>query len=279
MKGLRPISLLTMLYRIWSRARKQLAAEWCDAMAGFWDDGVRGSSPLQAALRQWVADELTQHTDNQETCTVRFDVESFHDSISLSLVARAGLKLAYSQFYWVWHSHKQEVDSSPQGAADSAKELSSEVVCKRDALKATTLRDWRSTTFCRDRMSCIHPPRLRNGWMTLHSERNLRRARWSTRRLRRRCSWCGTYKRTSWRLLPSQWFFATTPNIATQVVGGKTNEKVRKWTSKQASARLRKREPGRTNPMVRRLWVRRQRGSSKRGRGLLKHNAEVEEGV
>ena len=53
---------------------------------------MRGSSPLQAALRQLVADESTQNTDNQ---AVLFDVESFYDSISLSLVARAGLKLAY----------------------------------------------------------------------------------------------------------------------------------------------------------------------------------------
>ena len=57
---------------------------------------VRGSSPLQAALRRLVADELTQNTDNQEACTVLFDVASFYDSISLSLVARAGMKLAYS---------------------------------------------------------------------------------------------------------------------------------------------------------------------------------------
>ena len=98
-KGERPISLLTMLYRIWSRTRKAFATEWCDAKAGFWDDAVRGSSPLQAALRRLVADELTQHTDNQEACTVLFDVESFYDSISLSLVARAGLKLAYPLYF------------------------------------------------------------------------------------------------------------------------------------------------------------------------------------
>ena len=38
------------------------------------------NSPLQAALRRFVADELTQHTEKQEACTVLFDVESFHDS-------------------------------------------------------------------------------------------------------------------------------------------------------------------------------------------------------
>ena len=36
-----------------------------------------GARRLQAALRRLVADELTQHTDNQEACTVLFDVESF----------------------------------------------------------------------------------------------------------------------------------------------------------------------------------------------------------
>ena len=148
----------------------------CDAKAGFWDDAVRGSSPLQAALRRLVADELTQHTDNQEACTVLFDVESFCDSISLSLVARAGLKVAYTQFYWVWHySHTQGFVSSLQGAAVSARESSSAMEWQRDALKATTLRDWRSTTSCRSRTSCIHPPRLRSGWMIWHSERKLRR--------------------------------------------------------------------------------------------------------
>ena len=89
---------------------------------------MRGSSPLQAALRRLVADELTQNTDNQEACTVLFDVESFYDSISLSLVAEAGLKLAYSLVYWVWRcSHMQGFVSYPQGAAVSAKVLSSAV--------------------------------------------------------------------------------------------------------------------------------------------------------
>ena len=62
---------------------------------------MRGSSLLHAALRRLVADEITQHTDNLEACTVLFDVESFYDFISLSLVARAGLKLADPLRYWV----------------------------------------------------------------------------------------------------------------------------------------------------------------------------------
>ena len=46
----------------------------CDAKAGFWNDAVQGSPPLQAVLCRLVADDLTQHTDNQEACIVLFDV-------------------------------------------------------------------------------------------------------------------------------------------------------------------------------------------------------------
>ena len=86
-----------MLYRIWSRTRKQFATEWCDAKAGFWDDAVRGSSPLQAALHRLVADELTQHTDKSGGLHCLFDLmwKASMIHFSLSLVARAGLKLAY----------------------------------------------------------------------------------------------------------------------------------------------------------------------------------------
>ena len=71
---------------------------WCDAKAGFWD-AVRGSSPLQAALRRLVADELTQHTEDQEACTVLFEVECFYDSIGtppvllgVALLTHAGVR-------------------------------------------------------------------------------------------------------------------------------------------------------------------------------------------
>ena len=59
---------------------KVFCAEWW-----FWDDVVRGSSPLQAALRRLVADELTQHTDNQEACTVSFEMRKVSMIPSLCL--------------------------------------------------------------------------------------------------------------------------------------------------------------------------------------------------
>ena len=146
------------------------------ALAGIYHLGMlarQGGERRQAALRRLVADELTQHIDNQEDCTVLFDVESFSDSMSLSLVARAGFKLAYPPVLLglallTCAGHVERL--ALYGILQKSHELR----------PSTTIAIW-------------------------HSERNLRRARWSTRRLRRRCSWCGTYKRTSWRLLPSQW--------------------------------------------------------------------------
>ena len=106
-KGERPTSLLTMLLESHEET-------WCSRVvrrkSGLLGRCIERSLPLQAALRRLVADELTQHTDSQEACTVLFGVESFYDSVSLSLVARAGLKLAYSLFYWArLCSHMQGV--------------------------------------------------------------------------------------------------------------------------------------------------------------------------
>ena len=127
-----------------------------------------------------------------------FDVERFYDSISLSLVARAGLKLAYSLvplgLALLTYAGGRFLTARWSGC--------SEVVVISNGVAAGSLRDWRS---CRSRTSCTHPPRLRNGWMTWHSARKLRRVRWSIRRWRRLSSWCGTCKRTSWRLRKSQW--------------------------------------------------------------------------
>ena len=45
-KGKRPISLLTMLFRIWSRTRKHVAADWSDAKAGARELAAAGGAAL-----------------------------------------------------------------------------------------------------------------------------------------------------------------------------------------------------------------------------------------
>ena len=80
-----------------------------------------------------------------------FDVESFYDSISLSLVARAGLKLAYSPVLLGLNTTHTRRGSLPHRrvAAVSARRLviSNPGSGSRMRIKGTTLRDWRSTTW------------------------------------------------------------------------------------------------------------------------------------
>ena len=48
--GERPFGLTAMLYRLALRLRKALLSEWDDKHARFWDNAVKGSSPLRAAI-------------------------------------------------------------------------------------------------------------------------------------------------------------------------------------------------------------------------------------
>ena len=56
--GKRPIGLLQFIYRLWSATRRNLVTTWVDQRAGFWDDAIKGSSALRAALRRLLSDEL-----------------------------------------------------------------------------------------------------------------------------------------------------------------------------------------------------------------------------
>jgi hypothetical protein len=42
----RALGCISMLARLHSRIRKPYTDDWCDARAGFWDEAIRGSSPL-----------------------------------------------------------------------------------------------------------------------------------------------------------------------------------------------------------------------------------------
>ena len=57
--GERPIGLTAMLYRLALRLRKALVSEWDDKHAGFWDDAVKGSSPLRAAILRSLRVEVS----------------------------------------------------------------------------------------------------------------------------------------------------------------------------------------------------------------------------
>eukprot|EP00973_Karenia_brevis_P080386 11152854-Karenia_brevis.AAC.1 len=60
--GTRPIALMPMLYRIWTKIRKPYIQKWERANAGPWDAAVEGSSALRAALVSMFGNELAYYT-------------------------------------------------------------------------------------------------------------------------------------------------------------------------------------------------------------------------
>ena len=48
--GVRPIALMTMIYRLWSKIRGHEIRQWEDLHKGPWDAAIRGSSALRAIL-------------------------------------------------------------------------------------------------------------------------------------------------------------------------------------------------------------------------------------
>ena len=60
--GCRPIALMLMLYRIWTKIRKKWIQEWDALFSGPWDAAVKGSSALRAAVLSQFQDEI--HTLN-----------------------------------------------------------------------------------------------------------------------------------------------------------------------------------------------------------------------
>ena len=94
--GERPITLMTMLYRIWSHIRKTCAQEWCDARAGAWDDAVRRGSPLRCVLRRIIDDEAATALGDA-TAGIYWDVEKFYDSISLVLLFQRAADLGFPE--------------------------------------------------------------------------------------------------------------------------------------------------------------------------------------
>ncbi len=92
--GERPIGLLTMVARIWTRIRKPLASGWCSALAGFWDDAVAHHSSLRAAMRRCVQNEAA-HVLGLDVANILWDAEKYYDSLSIAILAGLAKELAY----------------------------------------------------------------------------------------------------------------------------------------------------------------------------------------
>ena len=93
--GERPIGLTAMLYRLALRLRKALVSEWDDKHAGFWDDAVKGSSPLRAAILRSLRVEVSSLL-GLEAVGILWDVSAFFDSILLAILTPLALEQGFN---------------------------------------------------------------------------------------------------------------------------------------------------------------------------------------
>ena len=92
--GDRVIGLMAMLSRIWSKSRDSFMGTFNFESAPFWDTAIKGSSPLRAAMRRLLLDELAA-VEGLESITNMVDLQKFYDSIPHAPLVRAALKRGF----------------------------------------------------------------------------------------------------------------------------------------------------------------------------------------
>ena len=94
--GHRGIALIDALYRLILAWQRPALAAWTAANVQFWDDAVKGSTPLRAALVRSTLLEAASKL--QLPCALAlWDIEAYFDSFSVSDVARLATRLGYPQ--------------------------------------------------------------------------------------------------------------------------------------------------------------------------------------
>ena len=71
--GVRPIALMAMIDRLWTKIRRPYIVQWERAHAGPWDAAIKGSSALRAGILSALNDEIAVLLGN-ETLSVLFDM-------------------------------------------------------------------------------------------------------------------------------------------------------------------------------------------------------------
>ena len=95
--GERPIGLTAMLYRLIMRLKKVLLSEWDEKFAGFWDDAVKGSSPLRAAILRSLRVEVAKIL-GYEAIGLLWDISAFFDEVDIALL----IPLALDRGFCPW---------------------------------------------------------------------------------------------------------------------------------------------------------------------------------
>ena len=80
--GVRPIALMAMIYRLWTKIRRPYIVQWERAHAGPWDAAIKGSSARRAGMLSALNDERAAVLGDY-TLSVLFDMEKFYDNIDI----------------------------------------------------------------------------------------------------------------------------------------------------------------------------------------------------
>ena len=80
--GTRPIALMLMLYRLWTKIRRAETDAWESAWAGPWDAAVKGSSAFRAAILGMLQNEVALYR-GRHILTTLWDEENFYDNIDV----------------------------------------------------------------------------------------------------------------------------------------------------------------------------------------------------
>ena len=89
--GERPIGLVAMLFRFAMRLHKGLIGQWDEAFHGHWDQAVRKSSCLRAAILRALKVEVG-YLEGFDSLAILWDIAAFYDSIRLCDLVRFGLE-------------------------------------------------------------------------------------------------------------------------------------------------------------------------------------------
>ena len=95
--GERPIGLNAMCHRLAVRLRKVMVASWDQKFCGFWDDAIRGSSPLKAAILRALRVEVSKLL-GMDAIGLLWDLAAFFDSIDIAPL----IPMALEQEYCPW---------------------------------------------------------------------------------------------------------------------------------------------------------------------------------
>ncbi len=78
--GFRPIAVYVSLYRLWAKARRDIAAEWETSNARSFFSSTKGNGPLDTTWRQGVRQETKVSSGGASAC-IMWDLETFYESV------------------------------------------------------------------------------------------------------------------------------------------------------------------------------------------------------